>query len=163
MVGSSLCLFLPSRLDKRKIILITNFFLIPGLFCSGPSSLLHFPNFPALLLVGLGIAGFSVGVSKTLALVEAVDGGVAMFPSQNSSVSLSVSRFLNIKFGFVSLICPPLSSVLNKYIGFSKTLDCLSLLFLLYFVCLLVWSIPDMKESQSRPHSTNDEEVDLLS
>ena len=87
VVGSLICMFLPNSLDKRKIILVTNLFVIIGLFLSGPSTLFHLPNSPILLVLGIGIATFSIGISKTLATVEAIRGGVAKYPDQSVSVS----------------------------------------------------------------------------
>ena len=81
VIGTSICLLLPQKLDKRRIILATNFTLIVGLLLTGPSRLLRFPDKPAVLLTGLGVTGFSVGVSQTLSVVEAVSGGVSHFPS----------------------------------------------------------------------------------
>ena len=143
LVGASICVLLPEDLDKRKLILVTNLTLVVGVFCTGPSSLMHLPNSDIILLVGLGITGFSVGVSNTLSMVEAIAGGVAAFPSESVSVSQSVSKFLNAQFGVISLVFPPLSSLLYKSIGFNKTLDIFGLVFLVYYVSLLVWSAPE--------------------
>ena len=76
-------------------------------------------------------------------MVEAIAGGVAAFPSESVSVSQSVSKFLNAQFGIISLVFPPLSSLLYKSIGFNKTLDIFGLVFLVYYVSLLVWSAPE--------------------
>ena len=54
LVGASICVLLPEDLDKRKLILVTNLTLVVGVFCTGPSSLMHLPNSDIILLVGLG-------------------------------------------------------------------------------------------------------------
>ena len=69
LIGSSLCLVLPRHLNKRKMILVTNFILVFGLLLAGPTMLLCLPNEPAILLLGLSVTGFCIGVSKTLSLV----------------------------------------------------------------------------------------------
>ena len=55
--GSSLCLLLPSSLDKRVVILVTNFALIFGLLFTGPSWLLRLPDSPYFMLCGLAVTG----------------------------------------------------------------------------------------------------------
>ena len=83
-IGASICLIFPSTMNKRKMTLITNAVLIPGLLLTGPSSILSLPDSQWILLSGLAITGLSVGISKTLSFVEAVEGGLAKFPEQHS-------------------------------------------------------------------------------
>ena len=72
LIGSSLCLILPSHLTKRRIILFTNFVLVLGLLLTGPSLLLRLNDSDSILLFGLALTGLCIGISKTLSLIEAV-------------------------------------------------------------------------------------------
>ena len=139
-------MLLPQKLEKRILILTSNFTLVMGLFCTGPSTLFNLPNSDIILLAGLGVTGFSGGVSKTLAQVESVTGGVEVFPLKSASISLSISKYMAAQLGVTYLITPPLSILLYKLIGFNKTLDLFGCLYAVYFIALLIGTINGLRK-----------------
>ena len=70
-----------------------------------------------------------------------------------------------VQVGLTDLINPTLMSVLNKWIGFRKTIDVLSLEAAVFFVVLLVLTAPDLKnrkrsfKSQRKSEENEEEEV----
>ena len=58
----------------------------------------------------------------------------------------------------IALLCPPLSSVLNQYYGFSRTIDGLALVIVVYYICMLIWTVPDVKCCGSRTNEAHEEE-----
>ncbi len=52
--------------DKRYIMIPSNFVVVIGLLLTGPSKILNIPNTPAINLAGLIISGLAIGVVYSL-------------------------------------------------------------------------------------------------
>lgn len=94
-----------------------------------------------------------------------VSGGVAHYPEFSVSVSDSAGKVINLVMGLNALIGSPLASILDRYIGFSQTMDSLSIIFLIYYGVLIIWSAPELKwgkENRDRAPSQDEAEVNML-
>lgn len=109
--------------------------------------------------------GFSMGVSKTLSIVEAITGGVYKYPDESVGVSDTASQVIIMMTGLTALIGTPLSSLLNRFLGFSKTMDCLSVLLFLFYIILVIGTMADLREEEMKKKNASrkeDCEVKLL-
>ena len=58
--------------------------MILGIICIGPSHILHIPNSPYIVMVGLGLGGLGRGFISGFPNADAMKGGLAAFPSKST-------------------------------------------------------------------------------
>ncbi len=80
VLATFISLSLPAKLEKRVIIILGNVLMSVGLIFVGPSHLLHIPNSPSLVAMGLSLGGFGQGLAAGFMLEEAFKGALEQYP-----------------------------------------------------------------------------------
>ena len=89
MVG----LFFPERWEKRRILILMHWVNIGAPLLIGPSKVLHLPNDPGLIGVGLFLGGTTRSLFAAYIIAEGVKGGVAQYAGQQERVGDLMSSF----------------------------------------------------------------------
>ena len=113
-------MLIPEKWDKRILLLISYFVLFIAPLMVGPSHLLHLPNSPALIGVGLFLIGVARAPVLSFTVTEAIEGGKIKFPDEKIRVTDYVASIYCFVDGVSLTVFPIVGSALSEYLSFER-------------------------------------------
>lgn len=117
VVTSLLLLLVPPKLDKRYVMIPSNFLEAFCLLLIGPSIVLKIPDKSSLVLLGLAIMGVSTANSAAFVTDEVVAGASSEYPEREERIANLTSGLRNMMFGLGQCFGALSGALLRKAFG----------------------------------------------
>ena len=111
---------IPEKWDKRIVLLLSYFILFVAPLMVGPSQLLHLPNSPVLIAIGLFLIGVARAPILSFTVTEAIEGGTIKFPDEKIIVADYVASIYCFVDGVSLTVFPIVGSALSEYLSFER-------------------------------------------
>ena len=80
IIVGSIGMMVPENWDKRKFLIVMLWINVVAPLLIGPSKVLHLPDEPVMIAVGLALGGSTRSLMSAFIIAEGVRGGLAKFP-----------------------------------------------------------------------------------
>ena len=128
--------------------MISFFVLFDAPLMVGPSELLHLPNSPILIAVGLFLIGIGIGPLSIYTVTEAIEGGMMKFPNEKTKVTDNVASIYCFGDAVSLIIFPIVGSALSESLSFERSQEIMPFLLLIVFIVSLISTVYDKRRER---------------